>query len=150
MVLRRRMLLFQLSRHWRNPLLSRGGNFRWQRPATDPSRSVITCPSRRRRVYGRIVNHHRVCHRPVVNANVGDRNIVDGAVVLETISAPVSSLIARAYITESVVNAAVVADVPAPEAVVETVPSAHKPPISGRPQQSHFRWPRPCARHPVV
>ena len=56
--------------------------------------------------------------------NVGDVHIVDGAVVVETISAPVPALIAGAAVAESIVNAAVVADILAPGPVVVAIPSA--------------------------
>jgi GTP:adenosylcobinamide-phosphate guanylyltransferase len=63
--------------------------------------------------------------------NVGDGYIVDGAVVVETIPAPVPALIADAYVAESVVDTAVVADMRASKTVVVAVHAAGKPPISG-------------------
>jgi hypothetical protein len=67
--------------------------------------------------------------------NVGDvAYIVDGAVVVEAISVPITSLIANANVAESVVNAAVVAHMVAPKSVMVAVPAAGKTPVSGRPQ----------------
>jgi hypothetical protein len=48
-------------------------------------------------------------------------HVVDGAVVVEVIAVPVAALVPIADITEAIVDTAVVADVPAPVAMVESV-----------------------------
>src|SRR5208283_5631449 len=118
-----RPLILQLRGHRRNALLTQGGCFGRQRLASDASRPVVA---------GAV--HRGVVDGAVIDVNVGDVHIVDGTVIVETISAPVPALIAGAAVTESIVNAAVVADIWAPEAVVVAIHPAEKSPISGRPQ----------------
>jgi len=50
----------------------------------------------------------------VIDADVGDVYVVDGAVVVEATPAPVSALIAGAAVTESVVDATVESDILTP------------------------------------
>ena len=134
-----RLLVLQLRGHGRNALLTQCGVFRRQWLASDASRPVVA---------GTV--HRGVVDAAVIHVNVGDVHIVDGAVIVETISAPIPALIADAAVAESVVNAAVVADILAPEAVVELIQAGGESPISRRPQEAHLRWHRPYAGHPEV
>ena len=134
-----RSLVLQLRGHGRNALPAQCGGFGRQSLASDASRPVVA---------GAV--HRGVVDGAVIHANVGDVHIVDRAVVVETISAPIPALIAGAEVAESIVNAAVVADMLAPEAVVVLIHAAEKSPISGRPQEAHLRRPHPGAGHPVV
>jgi hypothetical protein len=134
-----RLLVLQLRGHGRNALLTQCGVFRRQWLASDASRPVVA---------GTV--HRGVVDAAVIHVNVGDVHIVDGAVIVETISAPIPALIADAAVAESVVNAAVVADILAPEAVVELIQAGGESPISRRPQEAHLRRPRPYAGHPEV
>jgi hypothetical protein len=134
-----RSLVLQLRGHGRNALPTQCGGFGRQSLASDASRPVVAGA-----VHGGIVDG------AVIHVNVGDVYIVDGPVIVETISAPIPALIAGAEVAESIVNTAVVADILAPEAVVVLIHAAKKSPISGRPQEAHLRRPRPGAGHPVV
>ncbi len=105
-----RLLVLQLGGHRRNALMTQCGGFRRQRSASDASGPVVA---------GAV--HRGVVDASVIHVNVGDVHIVDGAVIVETISAPIPALIAGAYVAESIVNAAVVAHILAPESVVEAI-----------------------------
>ena len=133
------LLMLQLRGHGRNALLTQCGVFRRQWLASDASRPVVA---------GTV--HRGVVDVTVINVNVGYVHVVDGAVIVETISAPIPALIADTAVAESVVNAAVIADILAPEAVVELIQAGGKSPISRRPQEAHLRWHRPYAGHPEV
>src|SRR5664280_1426705 len=134
-----RPLLLQLRGHRRNALRTHCGGLGRQRLASDASRPVVT---------GAV--HRGVVDGAVIHVNVGDIHIVDGTVIVETVSAPIPALIAGADVAESIVNAAVVADILAPKAVVVAIHAAEQSPISRRPQEAHLRRPRPGAGHPVV
>ena len=118
-----------------------GGCFRRQRLSSDASRAVVTDPAIGVVIDGAVVD---------VDVNVGDVHIVDGAVVVETISAPVPALIPGAAVAESIVNAAVVADILSPRAVVVAIPATVIAPITGGPQVACFRRLGPRAGNPVV
>ena len=134
-----RPLVLQLCGHRRNAPLTQCGPFRRQWLASDASRPVVA---------GTV--HRGVVDAAVIHVNVGDVHIVDGAVVVETISAPIPALIAHPAVAEAIVNAAVVADILAPEAVIELIQACGESPISRRPQEAHLRWHRPGAGHPEV
>ena len=144
-----RLLVLHLRGHWRNALLTGCSHLRRNRLASDASWAVVADAVNRSVVDGDVVDH-RVGYGAVIHVNVGDVHIVDGPVIVETISVPVPALIADAGVTVSIVNAAVVADVPAPISVVVAIPAADEPPISRRPQEAHLRRLRPDARHPVI
>jgi hypothetical protein len=82
--------------------------------------------------------------------DVADVHVVDGTVIVEAISIPVPALIAGADVAESIVNAAVVTDVPAPESIVVAVSATGNSPVARRPQITRLGRPRPCARYPVI
>ncbi len=109
-VLRRHTLVLQLRGHGRNALLPQCGGFGRHGSASDASGPVVA---------GAVVRS--VGDGAVININVVDVYIVDRTVIAETISGPVPALIADAAIAESIVNAAVVADIWAPKAVVEAI-----------------------------
>ena len=77
-------------------------------------------------------------------------HIVGGAVVVESVSVPITALVTGAGVTVSVIDAAVVADVPAPVAIVIAIAVAARSPPSGSPQITRFGRARPCAGNPVV
>ncbi len=144
-----RLLVLHLRVHGRNALLTQCGGFRRQGLASYASRPVVAGAVYRGVVDGGVVDD-RIRYRTVVHVNVGDVHIVDGTVVVETISVPVAALIADADVAVSIVNPAVVADITTPIAVVVAIPTAEKSPVSGRPQEAHLRRLRPGARHPVI
>src|SRR5450759_167583 len=134
-----RSLVLQLRGHRRNALPTQCGGFRRHSLASDASRPVVAGA-----VHGGVVDG------AVIHVDIGDVHIVDGTVIVETISAPIPALIAGADVAESVVNTAVVTDILAPEAAVVLIHAAKKSPLTRCPQAAHLRRPRPGAGHPVV
>src|SRR6202162_1970523 len=139
--------LLYLRCHRGNALLACCSEFRRQRTARDASRPSVAGASS---VVNRGVVDDRIRHRAVVYLNVGDDHIVDRAVIVETIAAPIPTLISDACVAISIINAAIVANMEAPIAVVVTIPATRICPVSRRPKIADFRRPRPCARYPVV
>ena len=131
-VLGSRTLLLHLRGHRRNALFTRRGDFRWQRPASDASGAVVTDPVDRCVVDGDVVDNC-IRHRAVVHVNVGDGHVIYRAVVIETIAAPVTALIANAFVSESIVDAAIETDMGAPIAVIVAIPTAAISPVSRGP-----------------
>jgi hypothetical protein len=85
--------------------------------------------------------------------NVGDvdaAEVIDGAVVGEIISMPVSALIANADISKAVIHSAIEADVAAPIAVVEAIASTDEAPVGRRPQCALVGRPDPGSWNPVI
>ena len=117
------LLVLQLRGHGRNALLAHAGHFRVRRPAGDASRPVVADA----------VNCGVVDDRAVVHIHIVDVHVVDGAVVVEPIVVPIPALIAHAGVAESIINAAVVANMLAPKAVVVAIHAGDKSPISRRP-----------------
>ena len=134
-----RLLVLHLRGHRRNALLTQCGPFRRQWLASDASRAVVA---------GTV--HRGIVDAAVIHVNVGDVHTVDRTVIVEAISAPVAALIAHPAVAEAIVDAAVVADILAPETVVEAIHACGESPISRRPQEAHLRWHRPYAGHPEV
>jgi hypothetical protein len=90
---------------------------------------------------------------PAVVINVmhdADVHIVVGAVVIEMAAAPVTALVADADVAETVVDAAVEADVRTPIATIKAVAAMPEAPISGRPESALVGSLDPPAGHPVV
>jgi hypothetical protein len=79
------------------------GGFRRQRPSGDASSPVVANPA----IGG-------VRDGAVIDVDVRDIYVVDGAVIIEAASAPVPALVAGSAIAESIVNATVVADILTP------------------------------------
>src|SRR5580698_11381236 len=82
--------------------------------------------------------------------NVGDVDIVDGAVVIELITLPASAFVTVAEVTETVVDAAIKSDDRPPIAFMEGVAVVVPTPVRGRPIVAGLRHHNPCAGHPVV
>ena len=72
------------------------------------------------------------------------------AVVVDVSILPVAARIPRADIAEAIVDAAVIADVPAPVAGIPTIDVIDEAPIAGSPQCPHKRWQAPSPGHPVI
>jgi len=104
------------------------------------------------------VEAHTVVHnRPVDDdsavvdvGNVHAAKVIDSAVVGEVITMPVAALVANSHIAESIIHAAVKADIAAPIAVIEAVASTDETPISRRPQSALIRRLSPCSGNPVI
>jgi hypothetical protein len=77
-------------------------------------------------------------------------DVVDRAIVEEMSGPPVAALVACAYVSETVINATIEADVRTPVAMEEAVSSANVAPIAGSPERTLVGRLRPHARYPVV
>jgi hypothetical protein len=86
----------------------------------------------------------------VYGGNVGVTGVVYSAVVVEFVAPPVPALIAPSDIAESIVDAAVESNIPAPVAVIKAVPSSFETPISWRPKSSPIWGLGPSSGYPVV
>jgi len=96
---------------------------------------------------GRIV-HDRFIHIRVVN----DRPVHahDRGVISKVAATPFTAGEADAHVSETIVHAAIVANVRSPIACMEEVVSAFKSPVRRRPQETWFRSWHPGARNPVI
>ena len=103
------------------------------------------------RVVGGGVVDDRVGYATVVDLYVTGIHIVRCTVVIEAVSVPITALITGTGVTISVIDAAVVADVPTPIAIVIAIAVAAVgiSPPSGRPQITRFGRARPRAWNPV-
>lgn len=139
-----------LRSHGRDAPFAHGRDFGGQGLASDASGSVVTDASIGD-VDGSVVDDDGVRHCPVIDRHVRDvSDIVHRAVVIETVSVPISALVTDADVAESIVDAAIIADVLAPIAVVIAVIAAYIPPITGSPQIAHLGRLRPCAGYPEI
>src|ERR1700751_992701 len=86
----------------------------------------------------------------VVDVNVGDGDVVHGAVVIEVAVAPVSAFIAVAEIAEAVIHASVETDVRPPISRMPDVDTVTPTPVAGRPEYANRGWSHPGAGNPVV
>jgi len=148
-ILRGLFTMLNLRGHRRNALLARGGQLRGSRLAGDAARTVVTDVVHCGVVDGRVVNRG-VGDGAVVDLDVAAVHIVDGTVVVEAVSIPIPALVTGSGVTVSIINAAVVADVPAPVAVVIAIAVAAISPPSGGPQITGFGWTRPRTGNPVI
>lgn len=100
------------------------------------------------RIQNRVLLHNCPVHIRVVD----DRDIYlrDRGVIGEHAAPPLAADKADATKSESVIDAAVVADFVSPVAIVETVNAIGPTPVGRCPQRAFVRSRHPCARHPVV
>jgi hypothetical protein len=87
--------------------------------------AVIAYP----RVVGVVVDHRAV----VDVVHLVHIHTIDASVVIEMALVPVPSLVSKAHIAETIIDAAVVADVWSPIAAIEAVMTVGIAPIAGRP-----------------
>lgn len=114
-------------------MFAHGCNFRGQRSARDSSGAVIA-DACIRDVHRRVIDDHRVGHRAVVYGHVGDvGDVVHRAVIVEAVAIPIAALVADANVSESVVDAPVIANVASPIAIVIAITAAGIAPIPRRP-----------------
>jgi hypothetical protein len=79
-----------------------------------------------------------------------DVDVVDRAVVVKVASTPITAFVPKTDIAETVVNAAIVADVPAPVAAVEAIAVMPEAPVARGPESTLVGSLDPRARNPVV
>ncbi|CAB3889865.1 hypothetical protein LMG3412_03694 [Achromobacter deleyi] len=94
-----------------------------------------------------VVDHHRVV---VDVGDARDVHVGHGAVVEEAVVVPVAAHKADADIAETVVHAAIEADVRAPVAAMPEIDAVDKTPVTRRPQCAGVGRQHPRAGHPEV
>ena len=82
--------------------------------------------------------------------NDGHVDVIDGAVVSETIAIPAPAIVAFADVAVAVVNAAVESDVGPPIAGIPVIAATAPTPIARGPKDTYPRRSDPGARHPIV
>ena len=94
----------------------------------------------------------RLMHDSFIDVDVAEpsAHMHNRCVVEEVAAAPFAARKAPAHIAESIVHAAVVADMRSPVACVKEINAVLKAPVRRRPKNARFRRRHPCARHPVV
>jgi hypothetical protein len=140
-VLRRLPLVLDLGRHGRGAGASHSCNFVRPRPYIEAASAAVV---------GDPVAHAAIGNAAVVNVADTWVDAVDGAVVVEVISVPITAVIAQPGVTETVVDAAVEPDIATPVAAVKAVTSAIEAPVAGRPESAIVRRSAPRAGYPVV
>ena len=148
-ILRGFLTMLKLSGHRRNALLAGGGQLSRGGRTSDAAWAVVADIVHGGVVDGCVVNRG-VGDAAVVYRDVAAAHIINSAVVFKPVSIPIATLIAGSGVTVSVIDAAVIADMPAPVAVVIAIATAAISPPSGRPQITGFGWTRPRAGDPVV
>ena len=137
------LLMLDLGAHRSSMLLVQRPQFLWPRTHLHSARPAVeTHPDSIGSVVAYVVAVH-IPHHPNVH-------IVHCAVVPEMVVVPVAALVAESNIAEAIVDAAVVADVPAPIAAVKLVAVVSPSPVARRPESALVRSLNPCTRHPVV
>src|SRR5580658_9251900 len=91
-------------------------------------------------------------HRAINESGVHDRgvHVDDCSVVREMPAPPFTAYETHAVVTESVIHAAVEADVRSPIAGMPAVNAACEAPVAGSPEQADARWSDPDAGNPVI
>jgi hypothetical protein len=79
-----------------------------------------------------------------------DIEVVHRAVVVEVATTPITALVPEADVAEAVVDAAIVADVPAPVAAVKAVAVMPEAPVARGPESTLVGSLNPRPRHPVI
>ena len=126
---------------WRSVPLAHRLGLRERGPEVDAAASAVVA-------HAVVVVHD---HRAVVDVvDVDFVDAVDGAVIEEVVTVPVTAFIAMAAIAEAIVDAAIEADVRAPVSTMEQVPAAEEAPVRRRPERANIGCGNPDAGHPVV
>jgi len=135
-----------LSADWSYMGLTRGGKFSRLRTHIDATPSAVVAHTvlDAAPVVDIVVNHSAIVGVAAAS------NVGDGAVVVEVIAVPVAAKVADAYITEAVINSAVVADMETPVARMEAVTAAIKAPIRRGPERTIVGRRTPDSGNPVV
>jgi hypothetical protein len=116
-------LMLDLRRHGRDSGTAHGFNFSRAWSDDDAASAPVVGDA------GVVVDHNGSF---IYVTNTG-ADAIDGAVVVEVVSAPIAAVVAKAGVAKAVVDATVVADVRAPEAAVEAPASVVPAPVAGGP-----------------
>jgi bacterial/archaeal transporter family protein len=118
------------------------GSFRGRGSRSGSGATVVTDA-----VHGGVVDDDRFVVSVVDDRGV---DIGNGAVVSKYAVLPTAAFEAHAAVTETVVDAAVEADVLSPIAAVPAVKATFKTPVAGRPEKSWRGRGHPSSRNPVI
>lgn len=136
------MLVFGLCCRRPCMLLVRVSFFLRRRPSAHSTRTVEASA-----VYRVVVVHHRLVINVVDYCYI---DVIHRSVVVEIVSAPISTLVTFSHIPIPVIYPAIETDVRSPVAVIPLVYSVVPSPISRRPQVAGRRRKHPCAGNPVI
>src|SRR5437879_5630816 len=96
------------------------------------------------------IHRHIINDGPVVNVNVGDSDVIDGAVVIEGPAMPITAFVAFPEVTETIIDPAVESNVRAPITCMPKVSAAIPAPVTRSPEQPRLGCGHPSARHPEI
>ena len=138
-----RAFVLHLCTHGCGMRLVQRSQFRGPRTHLDSTRSAVE-------------THTGIC--PAVPANRavvhvvydGDVDVIDRSVVVEVATTPITALVAEADIAKAIVDAAIVADVPAPIAAVKAITVIPKAPVAGGPKCALVGCFNPRTGYPVI
>jgi hypothetical protein len=139
-ILLRFALMLDLGRHGRDSWTAHGFDLGRPRPVNDAASASVVGDT------GVVVDDDGAA------VDVGDVDVdpVDSAVVVEVVAAPIAAVVADTGVTETVVNAAVKADVGAPESAVKSPATVIPAPVARGPEGAVVGWGTPGPRDPVV
>lgn len=133
-------LVLDLGGHGRDSGTAHGFDFCWPRSVSDAASASVIGDA------GVVIDDDCA----VVDIVDMGADAVDGAVVVEVVAAPIASVIADAGVAKAVVDAAVKADVRAPESAAKAPTVVVPAPVAGGPESTVIGWSAPCAGDPVV
>jgi hypothetical protein len=134
-------LMLELGRHGRNSRSAHGFDFGWPWPIGDAASASVVGDA------GVVIDDDGAV---IDVGDAGDIDTVHRAVVVEVVASPITAVVADAGVAEAVVDAAVKADVQAPEAAMEAPAVAVPAPVARGPEGAVIRRSAPCAGDPVV
>jgi hypothetical protein len=136
------LLVLHLRRSRGDVALPLSGHLRRRRLSLDSARAPVVGHPR----HIDIIDYRFVVHI----THVSNVYVVDGAVVIEVATVPITSVVSRTGVTESVVDATVESDLRSPVAGVPNVKPSSKAPVARCPKEARLRGDHPRARYPVV
>jgi len=87
---------------------------------------------------------------PAIRVKVRAAHVIDRAVIGEHAVVPVTARIADPRVAETIIHAAVEADMMTPVTAMPKIKTAAPAPISGRPQRAYIRCKHPGSVNPIV
>ena len=135
-------LILQLRLHGRSMRLMHRCQLSRSRRRTDAARSSVETHM------GVVVVHDDRAGIHVVHDS--DVDVVDGTVVVEVASTPITALVAVSNVAKAVIDPAIVTDVLAPITGVKAVRVMPVSPVAGGPERALVGSLNPCAGHPEI
>jgi len=135
-----RLLVLHLRSHGRGMLFMESSELGGAGAGLDSTRSAVEADA-----------NVDIAHRTAVDVALhAVIDVVDRAVVVEVTAAPVAAFVAEADVAKAVVDAAVVADMPAPVAAIKAVAVIAITPVAGGPKRALIGGLNPRAGNPVI